>query len=214
MSRFIVSPHAQGTPEWKADRLGKVTGSAVAALYAKVKSGEAAARADYRVQLVLERLTGTVEDMFTSKEMEWGTNTEGAARLAYEAESGLMVREAGFCSLPKVAAGSSVDGFIDSDDGRLGILEVKCPKSKTHLGYLDSGEVPTAYNPQVLHNMWITGAQFADFMSYDPRFPRGLQRMTVRVERSEAAIRDHEALVLQFLLEVDALEKQLRLRAA
>lgn len=212
--KYIVSPHAQGTPEWKADRLGKVTGSAVAALYAKVKTGEAAARADYRIQLVLERLTGAVEDVYTNKDMEWGTATEPAARLAFEAESGLAVNEAGFCYFEHIAAGCSVDGFIESPDGRVGIFETKCPKSKTHLSYLDAGEVPSMYKPQLIHNLWITGAAFCDFQSFDPRFPERLQRMCVRLERDEEEITAHAAMVKVFLEEVDTLEHKLRLRAA
>ena len=58
MSRYLVSPHAQGTHGWRMDRLGKVTGSAVAAVFATVKSGEAATRANLRMALVLERITG------------------------------------------------------------------------------------------------------------------------------------------------------------
>lgn len=217
MSRFIVSPHAQGTIEWKQDRAGKATGSSIAAIFAKVAKGEAAARVDYRMQLVLERLTGCIEEIYINKEMQWGTDCEPAARLAYEADSGLIVNEAGFCYLPDLMAGCSVDGFIESTDGRTGVFETKSPKSKTHLAYVDSGEIPSIYRPQVIHNLWITGATFADFQSYDPRFPAGLQRMVVRLERDakvEEEITAHAAAVKVFLGEVDQLEKQLRLRAA
>ena len=114
MSRYIVSPHAQGTDEWKKDRLGKATGSAIAAIFATVKSGgEAAARADYRIDLVYERITGESQGIESpTKDMEWGTAQEPYARMAYEMATDRMVQESGFVYLPNVAAGCSVDGFI------------------------------------------------------------------------------------------------------
>lgn len=201
--RFILSEHPQGSPEWKRDRAGKATGSRAADILATIKSGEAAARRDYRTQLVVERLTGEpAEEGFVSKEMQWGTENEPFARMRYEEETGAIVREAGFAYLPSIPAGCSVDGFID-EDGRIGLLECKCPKSATHVGYLKAGKLPNAYDPQVTHNLWITGADFADFVSFDPRMPPYLQLFHVRVERDEAAIEKHEAAVMRFLKEVD-----------
>ena len=202
MSRYIVSPHAQGTDEWKKDRLGKATGSAIAAIFATVKSGEAAARADYRMDLVLERITGNVQGVdFTTKEMEWGTAQEPYSRMAYELATDRMVEESGFVYLPNIEAGCSVDGFI-RDDGRFGIWESKSPKSKTHLSYLMGNKLPSTYIAQVEHNLWITGAQFCDFVSFDPRMPEPLQLFITRYERDEARIKAHEAAVMQFLMEV------------
>lgn len=48
----------QGSPEWLALRLGKVTASRIADLTAKTKSGWGASRANYMAQLIVERLTG------------------------------------------------------------------------------------------------------------------------------------------------------------
>ena len=214
MSRYLVSPHAQGTPEWLADRIGRVNGSEVGAVFSKIKTGEAATRADLRYQIVLERITGQAAgDTFVSKDMEWGIANEPHNRMALELATGLTVEESGYCYLPGLMIGCSVDGFV-FDAGRKGIVELKCPKSRTHLAYLEAGVLPALYVPQVTHNMWVTGAAFCDFQSFDPRFPEKLQRFHIRVERDEAAIQAHEVAVLQFLMEVDALEKQLRLRAA
>ncbi len=212
---YQVSPHEQGSAEWKSDRCGLATGSAIAALFAKTAAGKpAAARADYCIQLVLERLTGApAESDYINKEMEWGTAQEPFSRMAYETATGLMVEEAGFCYLTHIKAGCSVDGFV-TDAGRNGIWESKSPKSKTHLGYLEAGTVPPQYVPQIEHNMWVTGAQFCDFQSYDPRFPEKLQRFCVRMERNESRITAHAAAVKVFLDEVDQLEQQLRLKAA
>ncbi|MCA0345224.1 MAG: exonuclease, partial [Proteobacteria bacterium] len=52
----------QGTPEWHALRLGKVTASRVADVIAKTKTGPSASRAKYAGELIAERLTGTPAD--------------------------------------------------------------------------------------------------------------------------------------------------------
>jgi predicted phage-related endonuclease len=211
MSRFILSEHPQGTDEWKAARAGKATGSRAGDILAKIKSGEAAARRDYRVQLVTERLTGIpADDGFISKEMIWGTEQEPYMRMAYEAQTGRLVEEAGFCYLPTIQAGCSVDGF----PGEEGLLEGKCPKTATHIKYLQEKRLPPEYVPQVTHNLWITGRAWADFVSFDPRLPENLRLLIVRVPRDEVAIRAHELEVLTFLAEVDQLEADLRKRAA
>lgn len=214
MSRYLVSTNPQGSAEWLQDRAGRLNGSEVAAVFATIAKGEAAARADLRYKLVLERLTGKAEPSgFTSADMEWGTEQEPHARMAFEMATGLTVAESGYCYLPDTMAGVSPDGFVE-EDGKRGIIEFKCPKSRTHLGYIDAGTVPKIYQPQVDHTMWVTGAEFAYFQSFDPRFPEKLQRFHVRVERDQARIDAHERAVLQFLMEVDALEQQLKQRAA
>lgn len=217
MTRFILSPHAQGTPEWLADRIGKATSSKAKCIFAegRTKGAEAVTRRDYRVQLVTERLTGeSQDDGYVSKDMAAGKENEPYARMAYEAETGAMVREAGFAYLPDVAAGASVDGFIDDDPDGLGVLEAKCPKSAIHIAYMQANRLPPEYVDQATHEVWITDAAFLDFVSFDPRMPEKLRLFRIRVLRAEFDLKAHEAGVLQFLTEVDALEEQLRKRAA
>ena len=49
----------QGSTEWHALRLGKVTASRINDVLARLKTGkEAASRANYKHQLMVERLTG------------------------------------------------------------------------------------------------------------------------------------------------------------
>lgn len=215
MSRYLLSEHPQGTPEWRSARAGKATGSRASDILAKLRSGgEAAGRRDYRVQLVAERLLGApAEDNYVSKEMAWGTEQEPYARMAYEAATGAVVREAGFAYLSAIQAGCSVDGFIeDSKDGN-GIFEAKCPKTATHVAYLLANRLPPEYEPQVRHNAWITGAAFVDFVSFDPRLPESLRLLVVRVYSNELNLVGYETELAVFLAEVDALEKQLRARS-
>ncbi len=63
--------------------------------------------------------------------------------------------------------------------------------------------MPAAYVPQMLHELWITGAQWYEFVSWDDRFPPKLQMFAVRVARDEQAIAEYEAAALAFLNEVE-----------
>lgn len=47
----------QGTTEWHLLRLGKVTASRITDVLSKGKSGESAGRKNYRMELVVQRLT-------------------------------------------------------------------------------------------------------------------------------------------------------------
>jgi predicted phage-related endonuclease len=209
---FTIHDAPQGTPEWLAARAGRLTGSRAGNMLAKIKSGEAAARRDYRVQLVTERLTGSPqEDGFISADMRWGTETEPLARMAYEAHTGVIVRETGFLAHNELAVGCSLDGDID---GFRGLVEFKCPRSATHIGYLQDNRLPPKYAPQVMHNLWVTGAEWCDFVSFDPRLPDNLQLFVIRVLRPDVDLQAYEAEALTFLREVDNLEQQLRQRAA
>ena len=93
MSRaFTVVYAEQRTPEWKAARVGRLTASRAKDVLATIKSGEAAARRDYRLQLVCERLTGEPQDStFVNADMERGTELEPMAFAAYEGVTGTVL---------------------------------------------------------------------------------------------------------------------------
>lgn len=196
----MILDFPQGSPEWLQSRAGKVTASRIEDVLAKIKSGEAAARRDYRAQIVAEILTGRPqEDGYQSAEMLWGIENEELARSAYEVKTGVMVDQVGFIVHPRIErAGASPDGIA----GKVG-LEIKCPKTATHLQYLLDGTVPAKYQPQMLWQMACGGFEAVDFVSYDPRLPEDMQLMVVRFPRDDARIADMEAEVVRFLAEVD-----------
>ena len=202
----------QGTDSWKAARAGKVTASKISDVMAKIKTGEAAARRDYRAQIVAEILTGTPQDdIFVNDAMRWGTEQEPYARAAYEATRGVLVDQVGLVLHPTIERGAaSPDGLVDPD----GLVEIKCPKTATHLAYLLAGEVPSQYQPQMLWQMACTGAQWCDFVSFDPRLTEDLQLFVVRFKRDQARIDAMEAEVKAFLEEVDATLASLKNRKA
>lgn len=207
----------QGSPEWAACRAGKVTGSRLSAVLAKGKSGEAATRRDYRTQLVTEILTGDPTPQgFVSDEMRWGTEQEPYARAAYEVRTGNVVDLVGFVDHPEVyRAGASPDGLVgwDGQGQPAGLLEIKCPKSSTHLTYFLAGVVPEDYKPQMTWEMACVGADWCDFVSYDPRMPEHLQLFVIRYHLDQVYLAQVNREVEAFLAEVqDTLDRLEKLR--
>lgn len=199
---FTIITADQRSPEWFHARLGRLTGSRAADMLATIKTGEAAARRDLRTQLVCERLTSSLqEDVFVNAAMQRGIDCEPLAFAAYESLTGNVAERTGFLSHNTLQVGCSLDGHIGAFAG---ILEAKCPKSATHLSYLRSGKVPPAYLPQIVHNLWVSGAGWADFLSFDDRFPPPLQTFLVRVERNEQEITSYALAAALFLSEVQA----------
>lgn len=200
---MIVVDCVQRSEAWFAARLGKLTGSKAADMLAAVKEGEAAKRRDLRVQLVIERLTGVSQDRgYVNAEMQRGIDLEPAARMAYEVLTGRLAIEHGFCQHDTIQAGCSPDGLADADT----LVSLKCPKSATHLKYLRDGVMPRDYVPQMLHEFWITGARFYDFLSYDDRFSGPLESLRVfyvRVERDQNAVDAYVKKAMAFLDEVE-----------
>lgn len=183
--------------------MGKVTGSRAGDLLAKGRgSEESVKRRDLRLALVLERITGQPEDEgFVSADMKRGAELEPDAVLAYEAATGSIVRRYGFLQHPEMpCVGYSPDGIVGDFKG---VVEIKVPKQATHMRYLRDKVLPADYVGQVVHGLLVTGAEFCDFVSFDPRFPRPLQLFTVRVERDEKAIRAYKLALEMFLSEVD-----------
>ena len=198
----------QRTEEWFAARLGKVTASRVADVLAKIKSGESASRKNYKMELVVQRLTNKQGESFTNAAMEWGTEQEPFARMAYEAHTGTFVKEEGFVDHP------TIEGFGCSPDGIVGegLIEIKAPNTANHIETVLENKVPSKYIPQMQCQMACTGAKWCDFVSFDPRVPEDLQLFVVRVERDQEYIDAMEVEVKQFLSEVLDLFNQLKAR--
>lgn len=189
----------QRTTEWFNERIGKVTASRVADVLATIKSGESASRANYRWQLVCERLTGLKEETYTNTLMETGTEREPLARAAYEHLNNVFVTEVGFIQHPRIEmAGASPDGRVGDD----GLIEIKCPGQNAHGQTLLSKKAPTKYIPQMQMQMACTNTKWCDFVSYNPTFPDNLQLIVIRVERDEEFITNMETEIVKFLNEV------------
>ena len=187
----------QGTDEWFAARLGKVTASRAADVMTKKGS---AARANLSAQLVLERLTNTKGDSFSSAAMQWGVDQEPFARAAYEAHSGVWVDTVGFVQHPTIErAGASPDGLVGHD----GLVEIKCPNTATMIDTLLTGKVPSNYATQMQMQMACTGRAWCDYAVFDSRMPVKAQLFVKRVQRDQKFIDDLNKEIIAFLAEVE-----------
>ena len=197
----------QRTDEWIAARCGKVTASRVADVMATTKSGPSAARKNYMMELLCQRLTGNVEQGFNSAAMQRGTDLEPIARSAYEVDSGVMVIEVGLVDHPSIEwFGASPDGMVNED----GLVEIKCPNTATHIEFLRTGKPDGRYVWQMMAQMACTGRKWCDFVSFDDRLPEHLQYRNVRVERCEKTIEKMETEIRSFLAELETLINELK----
>lgn len=189
----------QRSPEWFAQRAGKVTASAVYKVMAKTKTGYSADRDNYQAQLVVERLTGQPARSYSNAAMEWGIEQEANARAAYEAHNGTLVQEVGFIQHPFIEmCGASPDGIVGE-----GLIEIKCPETATMIEMLLNRKIPDKYLKQMQLQMRCTDKKWCDFVVYDPRMPERIQLLIIRVERDDELIGEMEAEIVKFLAEVD-----------
>jgi len=197
----------QRTDEWYQARLGKVTASRIEAVMAKGKNGNPSeTRKNYMTDLLVERLTGEPTDFYTSADMQYGIDMEDFAKLAYMEKTGNAVNNVGFIdSVNVVNSGASPDGLIGFEGG----IEIKCPKTKTHLNTIMTGKIKRGYLFQIQWCIYCTDCQWWDFVSYDNRLPDHLQLYIQRVERDEDMIQEIKAEVEKFLKELDEMEFEL-----
>jgi putative phage-type endonuclease len=201
----------QRTEEWFEARLGCVTASRTADVMAKTKSGYSASRANYMAELICERLTGERQAGFSSAAMQWGTETEPQARMAYEIMTGATVIETGFVLHPTIPGfGASPDGLIDDN----GLVEIKCPNTATHIETLLSEGVQNKYITQMHVQMLCAGRDWCDFFSFDPRLPVELQMFIKRVQFDKELADQIVTEVQAFIAEMEAKIDQLKARIA
>jgi hypothetical protein len=198
---------AQEGADWLLSRAGKFTASRASDLMAKTKTGPSASRGNLLALLAIERLTGQPVETYQNAAMQRGIDTEAEARDAYSFARGVAVVEAGFVACADLPdTGCSPDGLVGDD----GLVEIKCPASMAkHLDALRCGAHAVEYRWQLQHQLMVTGRQWVDATSYDPRFPEHLQLAITRVVRDEAAIAELRAEIIKADAEVTALVDEL-----
>lgn len=208
MSTSDTSPEGIDDVEsWLKARMGKCTASRVADAIRKTKTGWAASRGNYRMEIIAERLTGMRIEKFQSQAMMWGQQTEPDAVARYNAHSPNPVDTSSwFVPHPTVKdSGCSPDGLVGAD----GMVQIKCPETKTHIETLLSKEVDPDYIKQIQWEIACCGRQWSDFISYDPRLPQPLRMFVQRVYRDDGLIAQMESMVREFLSEIDSAIKSL-----
>jgi len=197
----------QDTQEWLQDRVGMITASRIKDVIAQTKSGPSASRKNYAAELMIERMTGQRAERFVNSAMEWGTETEPLARLAYSFQTNNDVEEVGFINHPTIArSGASPDGLVSL----YGMCEIKCPNTATHIAWALAGVVPPEHVLQMQWQMACTGREWNDFVSFDPRMPDGQQLFIRTLYRDNELVEKLEKQVVEFDAEVEKLVADLK----
>lgn len=203
MASFEVLDVEQRSEAWHQARVGLLTGSRAGDMLATTTTGPSKSRTNLRVQLALERVVGRpVGSDYQSVAMRVGQERESAALMRYEVQTGHLLHPVGFVRHTMLRAGCSPDGVVGAFQG---LVEVKSPGPPQHLQTLRRGVegISKDYRAQIDHGLWLTGAAWCDFVSYNPEFPEALQLAIVRVLRNDFMLMAYGRAVETFLAEVD-----------
>jgi putative phage-type endonuclease len=194
---------AQDSSAWIKARIGHLTASRMRDVLDFTKAGKpSAARTKYLMELVAERLTDSAVDHYVTPDMQHGLDFEDEAAEAYCEVSGNDITRSGFMLHPAIEfCGASPDRFVNHD----GLLEIKCPRTTTHISWMLAGVVPEEHQPQMTLQLAVSGRQWCDFVSFDPRVPPRQRVFIRRFTPSQEAIAHIEEAARGFLKEVDEL---------
>lgn len=197
----------QGSDEWHRARLGSLGASRIHEAIARTKKGWGASRKNLMADLIVERMTGVTAEHYLNAAMQHGIDTEPQARGAYCFFRDAEVKEVGLVRHPTISRShASPDGYV----GDMGLVEIKCPSSATHIDTLLTKTIPGRYITQMQWQMACDSRAWCDYVSFDPRMPESLKMFAQRVERNDKRIAELEDLVLAFLAEIDDMESRLR----
>lgn len=198
---MIIVDCEQGTESWFQARLGIPTASNFNKIV--TSKGEPSKQAQkYIYQLAGEAIIGKQEDSFQSLDMIRGNELEAEARDFYRVVTDSEVKEVGFCVTDDRTCGASPDSLV----GEKGLLEIKCPKLSTHIGYLIENKLPTDYVQQCQGQLYVTGRDWLEFVSYYP----SIKPLIVRVKRDNAFLKKLKVELDKFTIELNILIKQLK----
>ncbi len=179
----------QGTTEWLQLRAGIPTASQFDKILTPTGKPSKSA-IPYMDALLAERMMQRPLTEHISFWMERGSQMEAEAVSFYQFQRDVTTETVGFITNDAGTIGASPDRLIGED----GLLEIKCPAPHTHVGYMLWKGADKAYHPQIQGQLWVTGREWLDILSYHPEMPPAL----VRVERDEKYIEDLAAAVTSF----------------
>lgn len=159
-------------------------------------------------KIALERLGVQTPEAYGAA-IDWGNEHEWSAIEAYKEEKVCDVVRTEFISHPSLAyVGGTPDGLVGLD----GIIEVKCPHNPIHhaRNRATAEQYHELYKPQCQGYLWITGRNWVDFVSFDPRYPEKLQLSIHRFERDQDYIDVLASRVRGFLPIIDNILNQIK----
>jgi hypothetical protein len=182
VKKTLQEPQKQEPKKLDERRLGIPTASGIWAIMTngRGKDTMGATALAYAQDMAIGLLTGISPHVPTTYAMQWGIDHELEAIARFEADKGLIISAIGdnqrFILSDNGLFGGTPDGLIFDHEKIVGGLEVKCPNSKTHLGYRAVSDAQTLksakpeYYWQCQTLMALTDTGSWHFMSYDPRF--------------------------------------------
>jgi hypothetical protein len=160
----------QGSDEWKALRMGRVTASEMKRIVTNTGKLSSAAH-KYMGRLIAEQLFGELfgEDIEMLEHVANGKAREPEAADLYSLEQGVDLRRIGFITTDDGRWGASLDRLIV---GQPGAVEIKCPAPQTHITYAIAG-FGDDYMCQAQAQILIGEGtlEYVDRYSYYPKAP-------------------------------------------
>lgn len=172
---LTVHDMEQRSADWYAVRCGIVTASVVGKLITptlKVAANDTSR--GLVATLAAERITGRVEEGYTSADMLRGIMDEPIARAHYSehhapvTELGFMVRTLGTARL-----GYSPDGLVGDD----GLIEIKSRIPREHVRITLTGTIPHDHMAQMQAGMLVSGRAWCDYISWCGGLPMWTKRV-------------------------------------
>ena len=181
----------QRTADWFQIRAGIPTASDMERII--THGGKASGQAEaYMNKLLAEWVLGeAIVGDYESRHMLDGRENEEPAVKAFEFQTGLKTAKVGFVTTDDGLIGCSPDRLVEDH----GTLEIKCPASQTHIGYLLSTSVADDYKVQVQAQMWICEREKSWVSAYHPR----LAPVIIEIPRDDAFIAKISAAVRTFV---------------
>lgn len=207
-----VYTDVQGSNAWIEARRGCITASRFKDARSKTAKGAPTAKAMlYALDTARERCGGRADSKAVTFAMKMGSVEEAPARMAYEAETGAYVKEAGFITTDDRVYGGSVDGFVGDD----GIVEIKTMVSSATFFAAVVDEDHSEYMDQVQGLMWLLDRKWTDLVLWAPDMEAvGLGLTIRRIKRDEAYIEKMSQDLVSFSCLVREYENQVRFKMA
>ena len=183
----------QNSDDWLRARMGIPTSSRFHTVMAKGKEGgRSITRTEYLHKLAGEIITGEPMENFQNAHMERGHEQEAEARDMYAFMADIEPQRVGF--VRDGNKGCSPDSLIGDDGG----LEIKTCLPHIQIERLKLNRLPPEHRHQVQGNIWICRRQWWDFVSYCPKLPL----LVVRVSRDDGFIATIDGAVTAFNAEL------------
>lgn len=200
MTVQIFDTLEQGSDAWLQTRCGLLTASTIGKLLTpKLDVANNDTSRGLTEMLVAERITGHVDYVHPSFDMQLGTLNEPLARSLY-ADQYEPVHEIGFAirDIGGLKLGGSPDGLV----GEQGGIEIKSRRPRSHLRTILNNTVPAENMAQIQSLLLILERDWWDYISYSQGFPLHVIRVhpdPAWQEAIKAALRNFEANAAQMI---------------